>query len=310
MRTSKKSPSPRPLFLFLFLFVLVFPSLCRASVMPTELRGAWKEKGGNRLLHIAENYIEVYEHGALSRLGLVELKLPELLLRREGLLENWWLTRESSSLKVRQNGMMDEYLHLQSVPEEFTILPIVVGTMTKLPPERIKEIQEQLVRRLSEDQAVRKEAERKVDQRAVDAENLRYFTALIRDIGWIDVARFGDKASCTAAIFVNHSGNLALRIATLPSMEKDLKNSSGGSECFMIVYDSLALQLGGKQRYGSQICADKDGKKFVCPLEDRARVDMLRKEIGAPSLAEYLAAYSSVLYGGKEIPLPNDEQNR
>ena len=55
--------------------------------------------------------------------------------------------------------------------------------------------------------------------------------ATIRDIGWINVVRFGVPAACDAAFIVSQSGDLVLMQATVPLIQSDLANSEGGEIC-------------------------------------------------------------------------------
>jgi hypothetical protein len=69
---------------------------------------------------------------------------------------------------------------------------------------------------------------------AADAYNSfqKAFEALISDIGWIDVRRFGVPSACDAASIVELSGNRRLMEGALPIMEKSLKNAEGGEGCY------------------------------------------------------------------------------
>jgi hypothetical protein len=55
---------------------------------------------------------------------------------------------------------------------------------------------------------------------------------VIRDVGWIDVGRFGTVAACNAAYIVSQSGDAALMRATLPLMERDLNDASYDRSCY------------------------------------------------------------------------------
>lgn len=55
---------------------------------------------------------------------------------------------------------------------------------------------------------------------------------VIRDVGWIDVGRFGTVAACNAAYIVSQSGDAALMRATLPLMEQDLNDASYDRSCY------------------------------------------------------------------------------
>jgi ketosteroid isomerase-like protein len=55
--------------------------------------------------------------------------------------------------------------------------------------------------------------------------------ATIRDVGWIDVARFGVAVSCDAAFIVTVSGDPALVRSAVPWM-KDLQTNPDGAACY------------------------------------------------------------------------------
>jgi hypothetical protein len=66
----------------------------------------------------------------------------------------------------------------------------------------------------------------------------RELQVVIRDVGWIDVGRFGVTASCNAAYVVSQSGDLALMRATLPIMERDLNHAENDASCYKIALDA------------------------------------------------------------------------
>jgi hypothetical protein len=47
---------------------------------------------------------------------------------------------------------------------------------------------------------------------------------------------------------------------------------------------------------------------MVLPLEDPSKVEQFRKEIGLPTLAEYLKLASEGLYKGKSIRMPRPDE--
>ena len=64
------------------------------------------------------------------------------------------------------------------------------------------------------------------------ARNGEYLKALAGDLGWIDTRRFGVEAACDAARIAVASGDRALLTAAMPWMEKDLRNSEEGHDCY------------------------------------------------------------------------------
>jgi Family of unknown function (DUF6624) len=132
----------------------------------------------------------------------------------------------------------------------------------------------------------------------------------VQRIGWIDVGRFGEKASANAIIIMQHSSDIPLVEATLPLIEKDFaRRSDDAGGLYAMVYDGLQLDLGHKQRYGTQVWEDAQGTPLLLPLDDRARVDEFRHELKLPPLADYLQQVSKFYYGGKRaIRLPRDDE--
>jgi hypothetical protein len=142
----------------------------------------------------------------------------------------------------------------------------------------------------------------------VTIENREYLKALIQELGWIDLHRFGDEGSGNAIILAQHSGDLPLMVAILPFVEKECKGAGESSVMYAILYDRLQLNLGRKQRFGTQVGMDSEGHPMVLPLEDASKVEQFRKEIGLPPLAEYLKLASEGLYQGKSIRMPRADE--
>jgi len=67
--------------------------------------------------------------------------------------------------------------------------------------------------------------------RAARSHAARELQTTIRDVGWIDVARFGVATSCDAAFIVVESGDAALVRSAVPWM-KDLETNPEGAECY------------------------------------------------------------------------------
>jgi hypothetical protein len=130
----------------------------------------------------------------------------------------------------------------------------------------------------------------------------------VQEIGWIDAPRFGQKVSVFATIMTKHTGNLALMAAVLPYVERDLKETGDG-QTYAVLYDAVQLDLGRKQRYGTQIGADAKGDHYILPLENPARVDDELKAIGLGPLSRYMADASQALFKGRPIRLATAEES-
>ena len=209
-----------------------------------------------------------------------------------------WLTTERGRERlVRLDG---------APPPEFDPKPMKLGKPRKLKPAEAKAIEADLLARESVDQAVRNDPAREAEMPKVDADNTAYLRKLVADLGWIDVARFGERAANAAWVLATHADDLPLQLAAIPEIEKDVtaKRLRDGQNLANLS-DRVRLKLGYRQRYGTQVGQDASGEFVVLPLEDRKKVDELRKAIRMIPLAEDLEKQKSWT-GGKEIRVQDE----
>lgn len=296
----------RRALLALLLVLLSRVAICAAVEggvpAPSELEGAWQESLSGSLLHFESDRVIAYAESSLTVRAVERHEPGRLILRRKGLLEVWEIATEQGTLWVTADGKKSAFKRLGSIPKEVQIVAAPISEPRKLSEDPIRAIQSEISARQAKGNAVRQDRSRWPEMAAVDAENTQYLKGLIQEIGWIDVDRFGHVAARDAFLLVQHSGDLGLMIAAMPFIEKDFKHTDG-SQSFALLFDRLQLALGHKQRYGTQIGMDKEGKPFVYPLEDPARVNDLLKELRLPPLSEYLAEASKLMFEGKEIRL-------
>ncbi|MCZ7649536.1 MAG: hypothetical protein M5U26_30470 [Planctomycetota bacterium] len=212
---------------------------------------------------------------------------------------------DGETLRLDLGDGARNWTRLARVPETLNFDPLPLGEAKALPAERVKALQEELLKRGAEDQAVRTNPERRADWSRVDAENTAWLMKLVQEVGWIDAERFGPEVSNQAFLLVQHSMNPRLMQAALPEIEKDTKAGSIDAQSFALLHDRLSLMLGGKQRFGTQIGANEQGEAVVLPLEDRAKVEQLRKEIGLFPLKDYLAMFEKM--GRGKVKFADDE---
>ncbi len=175
-----------------------------------------------------------------------------------------------------------------------------------VPAETASAIARELADRSERDQAaLHSEA---LNRTAVLEENIRYLREVVARYGWIDIPRFGKAGAAAAILIVKHSSDLRLSQNALPIAERDARDNGGGKELVAILVDSMLIDTGHKQKYGSQITEDAQGKPYVIPVEDSTKVDMYRKELGLQPWSDYLAKASQVLYGGVPIRIPGPEE--
>jgi hypothetical protein len=129
---------------------------------------------------------------------------------------------------------------------------------------------------------------------AVDLENTAWLIALMQDVGWPTPERFDHLTSNTAFLIVQHSGHLRLMRTALPLIEADARKDPELGQNYALLHDRLQLRLGEPQRYGSQLSRRPDGSLSLERLEDPARVDAWRREMGMTSLEAYLGLFESM----------------
>ncbi|MFY9821272.1 MAG: DUF6624 domain-containing protein [Thermoanaerobaculia bacterium] len=223
-------------------------------------------------------------------------------------MQTWFFGLENGYLHLKIGDAEKIYRHLEHVPPQLVLEPLPLGLPKALPEERLKEIRSEVAQRLKADQEVRNDPARRGELAGVDAQNTRYLIELAQDVGWLDAKRFGLQTSANAAILAQHSLNLPLVLAILPLLERDFKVPGPEAEIFTVVYDGLQIDLGRKQRFGTQLAEDSNGEPMVLPLENIAKVEGYRKALGLPPLSEYLTTASKFLYDGKVIRMPRADE--
>ena len=105
--------------------------------------------------------------------------------------------------------------------------------------EVLKEIQQELLTRMKEDQAVRTNAARYPELAAVDAANVKYLKELTQQYGWIDTERFGKMAAQVAFLLVQHSGDMPLMEAALSPIKADVLAKHMSGDAYALLYDRI-----------------------------------------------------------------------
>jgi hypothetical protein len=282
------------------LALLVLALAAAQGVEKKDLLGCWQRMDDKpeemmrfeekRFINIGNGYREIvpvlYEKG-------------KVVLVPNGQRQELDLSLKGGVLSVKAKDHSESYKKLSAVPAELDFSPLKLGTPKPLAEAKTKEIQDELARRIVEDQAVRTDPARRGDMATVDADNTKYLRSLVVDQGWIDAKRFGRRTATNAFLIVQHSGDLRLMQGALPEIEKDMKAGIGDPQDYALLYDRLKLNLGERQRYGSQIGQNAKGEAVVLPLEDKSRVEEFRKAIGLFPLSQYLEIWKQQT--GKEV---------
>ncbi len=121
-----------------------------------------------------------------------------------------------------------------------------------------------------------------------DSINSKRVELIIDKHGWLGEDIVGYQGNKTLFIVIQHS-RFSVQKKYLPILRQAVKNGNALAEDLAFLEDRVSVQLGKKQKYGSQVNQDhKTLKYFVEPLEDPDNVDKLRAEVGLSPLAEYV----------------------
>lgn len=266
---------------------------------------AWSSLTGEQLLCVAGDQVWSPGTGVVKVLGVQNRGPKTWTIRDEDHLKTWKVLQQADLLRTEIEGQVTEYRRLRSVPEECGFAKVPIGEPREMPWEQRDAITREIHERMLKDDGM--PGNSGPTSRTV-IENREYLKKLIHEIGWIDLRRFGKEGSGNAIILAQHSGELPLMVAILPFVEKEYKGAGDDSVMYAILYDRLQLNLGRKQRYGTQVGKDSEGNPVVLPLENASKVEQFRKEIGLPPLTEYLKLASEGLYGGKSIRMPRADE--
>jgi hypothetical protein len=134
------------------------------------------------------------------------------------------------------------------------------------------------------------------DWRAIDDDNDAFVKRSLPPDGWFKFSRDGKTVGHDAWLIVQHSPDREFQRKVLLAMTPLVKAGEASGPEYALLYDRTEMFAGRPQRFGSQgVC--KDGKLTIYTLEDEARVDERRHEIG---LTQTLEEYKKVLGIGRD----------
>lgn len=119
--------------------------------------------------------------------------------------------------------------------------------------------------------------------------NLSELEALLSEKGWPKRSQVGPEASSAAFFILQHS-NAAAQEKYLPMFAACCRENEADWQQYALMFDRMRMNKNLPQRYGTHSRMDNrdTGRAILYPLEDEARVDEFRREIGLEPLQEYL----------------------
>lgn len=286
----------RPLLLSLVIISLAAPAHGAEPESETarRLQGCWRglEGAQGTLVRFEPTRCLIHEKGRLQAFA-AKYDNGRLLLRSLGHQVVWQLELRGDVLVMAMgdNAKPLAFRKIDGTPAVLELKPLVLGKPKELTPERVKAIQQDLAQRLKIDQEVRLDPAKQPMMAQVDADNTAHVIKLVQELGWIDVPRFGPAAANAAFLITQHSGNLPLMMAAQPAIEQDFQAKRIEGQAFALLTDRLHALLGEKQRYGTQIAQNEKGEWVVLAMQEPAKVEQLRKQVGLLPLPEYLEVF-------------------
>lgn len=144
-----------------------------------------------------------------------------------------------------------------------------------------------------------------------DSLNLLKVQKILDDRGWLGPDIVGNQGNTTLFLVIQHA-DLQTQEKYLPIMREAVEKGNARPSALALLEDRVALGLGKRQIYGSQIGMDREtGKYYVSPLEDPENVDKRRETMGLGTLQDYVSNWN-IVWDVKEYikELPNIEAKR
>jgi len=140
-----------------------------------------------------------------------------------------------------------------------------------------------------------------LEMKASDKQNQLYISQLLDQCGWPE--GLTAEESSTVFLVIDHA-DLAFMQKYLPVLESQAQAGNVSKSDLATIRDRVQMLTGKKQMYGTQTL--KTGKEvYVWPVDNEAGLDARRKEMGLPSMEEYIGmlnkAYQSEVIWNRKM---------
>lgn len=152
-------------------------------------------------------------------------------------------------------------------------------------PQEIRALREQLRTMVAEDQDARL-AFNQARMEAADTKNRPEVLRIFDRYGWVTNSLAGKDSAHNFWLLVQHQ-TPEIQQRLLPALEKAAKDGNASMSDYVYLYDRVQMGLGKPQHWGTQAKCE-NGKPVLYPVDDRAGLDMRRKELFMLPVREYL----------------------
>ena len=188
--------------------------------------------------------------------------------------------------------------HFPAVATAQQVVPIGGGGHSVAPEDA--ELADELRAMMTEDQAVRKRCEAlgflqgvplpeafSKEWNDTDRRHIERLKEIVKEHGWPGTRLVGRDGGMAAFLIAQHADPESQR-EMLPLLEKAVDGGDAPPTLVAYLKDRVRMGQGQKQLYGTQLDKNEKGEIVAAELEDPAKVDQLRAEVGLPPLADYL----------------------
>jgi hypothetical protein len=110
---------------------------------------------------------------------------------------------------------------------------------------------------------------------------------LTDDQGWLDVSRFGrDTANQAFIMMLHYPEDWRLMQAVVPAIERDVRAGQLDARRYIELHRRARFCMGEKDRFGAVLWNINKRMPEVGPLEEPAKVNEYRRELGLPPLEQ------------------------
>jgi hypothetical protein len=145
-------------------------------------------------------------------------------------------------------------------------------------------------------------------QSSIDEQNIRRLEEIIATYGWPGNTQFGSRAAMAAFLILQHS-DISYQKKYLPLAKAAAVKGEMQASSLALLEDRVRLREGQKQIYGSQVTRNGAGEWEPLPVEDEAKVDVLRASVGLGPISEYLQGFAGRSGGHVSPKWTNKAQN-
>jgi len=127
----------------------------------------------------------------------------------------------------------------------------------------------------------------------VDCPNTEWLRQQLAEIGWFDIATYGEEADGNAWLLVQHADRTPDFQREVLAHLQGLPQKQTSQLHVAYLWDRVARAQGKPQRYGTQGNCEPDGSWKPFEVEDPARLDERRVALGMSPIAEYARGFTA-----------------